>query len=376
MTTVNDLHPKAMDLAEEAFQRLREGEDGQAKQLFLEALALEREAALLLPVSEEAEPSRSILFRSAASLAYNAEEYETAEQLIAHGLSGFPPPEIKEELKNLYEDIEFKRYLPHHGLKEQIRDWYQAGIHYRKDLLTVLAEWPIGEYSKRIELHHRPDSDQQSVRELLLRIELWLNSLGHYVLPHTVHDKKKLKDILSRLKCVIFDEEYQAESIDEADRLMDEALSLILSVPLPPTDRRQVQRTLVGNNAFVVMPMNRDQSDLAAIYDAIKEVCLRFGIQTLRADDIKHQESITEVVLQKILESEIVIADLTNARANVYYEVGFAHALNRRRILFRKAGTEIHFSLSVHNVPEYKNLVDLKRLLHQRLEAILGRQVA
>jgi hypothetical protein len=123
-----------MDLAEEAFQLQREGQDSQAKRLFLEALSLEREAALLLPVSEAAEPSRSILFRSAASLAYNAEEYETAEQLIAHGLSGFPPPEIKEELKDLYENIEFKRYLPHHGLNEQIRDWYQQGLNYRNEL--------------------------------------------------------------------------------------------------------------------------------------------------------------------------------------------------------------------------------------------------
>ena len=373
MTTVNDLHPKAMDLAEEAFQLQREGEDGQAKRLFLEALALEREAALLLPVSEEAEPSRSILFRSAASLAYNAEEYETAEQLIAHGLSGFPPAEIKEELKDLYENIEFKRYLPHHGLKEQIRDLYQEGIRCRNDLLTVLAEWPTWE---RTALHSRTESDQQRVRELMLNIERWINSLGVHVLSDTVHDKKKLKDILSRLKWAIFDEEYGPESRDEADRLMDEALSLIQSVPLPPVERRQAQRTLVGNHAFVVMPMNPDQPDLVSVYEAIKEVCLRFGIQTVRADDVEDRESITDAVLQKILESEIVIADLTNARANVYYEVGYAHALNRRPILFHKAGTEIHFSLSVHNVPEYKNSDDLKRLLHQRLEAILGRKVA
>jgi len=371
MTTVNDLHPKAMDLAEEAFQRLRKGEDGEAKRLFREALALEREAALLLPVSEEAEPSRSILFRSAASLAYNAEEYETAEQLIAHGLSGFPPAEIKEELKNLYEDIEFKRYLPHHGLKEQIRDWYQEGIRYRKVLLTVLAEWPRGEYSIPIALHQRPEADQQRVGELIISIERWINAL-----PGTVHDKTKPKDILSRLKRVIFEEEYGPDLRDEADKLMDEALSLIRSIPLPSIDRRQAQRSLVGNNAFVAMSMNRARSDLEDIYEAIKEVCLRFGIQTLRSEDVKHHASITDDILQKILESEIVIADLTNARANVFYEIGYAHAMNRRPILFRKAGTEIHFSLSVHNVPEYQNLVDLKSLLHQRLEAILGRKVA
>lgn len=101
MTTVGELHPKAMDLAEEAFSLRRKGQDDKAKRLFLEALELERTAALLLPVGEDSEPSRSILFRSAASLAYNAEDFDAAERLIAFGLSGYPPPEIREELEHL-----------------------------------------------------------------------------------------------------------------------------------------------------------------------------------------------------------------------------------------------------------------------------------
>jgi len=123
MTTVNDLHPKAMDLAEEAFQFQRLGDNDRAKELFLLALALEQEAAMLLPPTEESEPSRSILFRSAASLAYNGEKYETAERLIAHGLIGFPPLEIQEELKDLYEDINFKRHLKAHGITLSKNQW-------------------------------------------------------------------------------------------------------------------------------------------------------------------------------------------------------------------------------------------------------------
>lgn len=123
MTTVSDLHPKAMDLAEEAFLLRRRGEDAQAKVFFLQALHLEQEAALLLLPTEDAEPSRSILYRSAASLAYNAEDFDTAERLIAHGLSGYPPSEIKEELKNLYEDINFKRHLQVQGIVLSDNQW-------------------------------------------------------------------------------------------------------------------------------------------------------------------------------------------------------------------------------------------------------------
>lgn len=36
--------------------------------------------------------------------------------MIANGLSGFPPLEIKEELKNLYEDVNFMRHLSLKGM--------------------------------------------------------------------------------------------------------------------------------------------------------------------------------------------------------------------------------------------------------------------
>jgi len=123
MTTVDDLHPRAMDLAEEAFGHLRRGDEARAKTYFLEALKLEQEAAFLLQPVEGSEPSRSILFRSAAFLAYNAEDFDSAERLVAQGLAGFPPFEIKEELKDLYEDINFKRHLAAKGIALSDNQW-------------------------------------------------------------------------------------------------------------------------------------------------------------------------------------------------------------------------------------------------------------
>ncbi|MCF8124485.1 MAG: hypothetical protein K9K34_18945 [Desulfarculaceae bacterium] len=115
MQQIEKYHNQAMDLAEEAFLAQRRGEQKLSAKLFNEALVLEQKAAEHLKIDQNNEPSRSILYRSAASLAYNASSYDLAERLIAQGLSGFPPPEIKEELKNLYEDVNFLRHLRSQG---------------------------------------------------------------------------------------------------------------------------------------------------------------------------------------------------------------------------------------------------------------------
>jgi hypothetical protein len=123
METTSELHQNAMNLAEDAFIAQRSGNDSKANELFSQALALEQKAAEQLPLSVNSEPTRSILYRSAASLAYNYKDFELADRLIALGLSGYPPAEIKEELKNLYEDVNFMRHLKSNGLVMDKSQW-------------------------------------------------------------------------------------------------------------------------------------------------------------------------------------------------------------------------------------------------------------
>jgi hypothetical protein len=116
MNNVQALHNNAMDLAEEAAVEQRHGNLEKAEKLFRDAYLNESKAAAALASHHEMEPTRSVLFRSAASLALDCREHRAAEKLIAQALSGDPPAEIAAELRDLLEQVYFQRHLDLQGI--------------------------------------------------------------------------------------------------------------------------------------------------------------------------------------------------------------------------------------------------------------------
>jgi len=128
-----------------------------------------------------------------------------------------------------------------------------------------------------------------------------------------------------------------------------------------------------AGTAFIMMWMDPQHPELIDVADAVRSVFRSFGIKAVRADDIEHEGLITERVLNEIRLSEFLFGDLTGMRPNVYYEVGFAHALGKRVILFRRSGTGLHFDLAGYNCPEHENLKDLREKLTKRLVHVTNR---
>jgi tetratricopeptide (TPR) repeat protein len=109
MNSIQDLHREAMQWVDQAEQLRREGDAQSAQERLQRAFEYERQAAERSAGDLSLEPTRSILHRSAASLALECGKYREAERLIAVALAGNPPDAIAEELRDLLVQVYFER---------------------------------------------------------------------------------------------------------------------------------------------------------------------------------------------------------------------------------------------------------------------------
>jgi hypothetical protein len=109
MSRIKDLHHEAMRLVDQASDLRRRGEEPGASARLRQALEHERRAAELAAPDLALEPTRSVLHRSAATLACQCGEYREAERLITTALSGKPPETVAEELRDLLLQVYFDR---------------------------------------------------------------------------------------------------------------------------------------------------------------------------------------------------------------------------------------------------------------------------
>ena len=111
-----ELHNIAMDKADEADRAKFSANNEIALALYKEAYENEREAAYSSLAQNIGEPTTSILFKSAAFMAYDAGLLRESEQLACRALSLNLCDEIADELRDLLENIHFGRHLRLNGI--------------------------------------------------------------------------------------------------------------------------------------------------------------------------------------------------------------------------------------------------------------------
>ena len=104
-------------------------------------------------------------------------------------------------------------------------------------------------------------------------------------------------------------------------------------------------------SAFVIMPLS---DEFNSVYtDFIRDSLNEIGYEVERANDIESQRSILRDILEKINNSDLIVADLTSVNPNVFYELGLAHALRKPVILLTQDIEEVPFDLQSYRLVEY-----------------------
>jgi len=101
-----------------------------------------------------------------------------------------------------------------------------------------------------------------------------------------------------------------------------------------------------GIFAFVLMPFDKAFDDIYKL--GIKETAAQLGINAERVDEQIFQEGILERIYRQIQAADIVIADMSGQNPNVFYEVGYAHAMDKLCVLMTKNASDIPFDLKHH----------------------------
>lgn len=94
---------------------------------------------------------------------------------------------------------------------------------------------------------------------------------------------------------------------------------------------------------FVLMPFAEEFDDVYQF--GIKRACENVGTYAERVDEQLFEGGITGRVYNQISKADVIVADMTGRNANVFYEVGYAHALGKSVVLLSQDAADIPFDL-------------------------------
>lgn len=103
--------------------------------------------------------------------------------------------------------------------------------------------------------------------------------------------------------------------------------------------------------AFVLMPFK--QSFFAIYESVIRPVVKELGCSVKQANEIRKADVIIETVFSEIQQADFLIADATGKNPNVFYEIGYAHALGKKVIIIVQNREDIPFDIARIRYIEY-----------------------
>ena len=156
------------------------------------------------------------------------------------------------------------------------------------------------------------------------------------------------------------------------------ALEANLPFPLPrgqagiwalgPTDIEFSKFTVLPKRPklFVIMQFSTPFNELYT--DVILPVGTDAGFEVIRADEIAGPGLIIKDIERQIIEAKAIIADITPNNPNVYWAVGYAHAIRKPTVFIAERETKPPFDLSPFRILFYDNTIAGKTRIEEGLK--------
>ncbi len=118
--------------------------------------------------------------------------------------------------------------------------------------------------------------------------------------------------------------------------------------------------------AFVVMQFSQEYNELYE--EVIRPVTEKYGYECIRADEYYTGTPILNDIIKSIKDSSIVIAEITPDNPNVFYEIGYSHAIGKPTILLcDKIREKLPFDISGFRTLFYENTIAGKKKVENNL---------
>ena len=109
---------------------------------------------------------------------------------------------------------------------------------------------------------------------------------------------------------------------------------------------------------FVISPIGDEGSETRRKADEVLNFIVSatlepLGYDVIRADKIDESGTITTQIIQKIISSDLVVADLSERNPNVFYELSVRHASRKPFVQLITSGEPIPFDVAANRTIQY-----------------------
>jgi hypothetical protein len=176
----------------------------------------------------------------------------------------------------------------------------------------------------------------------------------------------------------IFEEELKDFDIRYSDRLDKDEYEILNQIS---SDQAKIAkdtislaaRTIISRHAFVVMSFSEEPKLLDA-YESFETICKEFNYECKRVDNASMTDRIVPEIFINIKKAAFVIADLSEPKPNVYYELGLAQGMGKPVVVTAYKGSPLPFDVADIPTIFWEGQKQLKDRLREKLTVIASAQ--